>query len=592
MKYEYMRNIAIVIIIICLLLILFRPQIKRLVSGLFDEGFATTVPSTTPGATTSTSFSSTTTTSPSSITKKITGGTTEMPKPTPRPDISNITYDFVVGGYNPLLDLVVSRMLLKRVWDNQAAEMYKTGITRPSTTNSVSDAGVKELFVDIESATSKNELYPMQYATFEEFFVDQIQCIPRLNIFVYKEDIKTNPTPAMNILVSKFAKPDWVLYMTKFFGLSDTTGGKIDRRTIRCSSVYNKMIDKPDLITLAEYLSEINNQGAEDRESNTSNNIDDTDLSNLSTITMPTKLRELLELHGNGELSINLSPSTSGKDGDTNSFTENTISLIRFITSQPALLSLLYFNPTDKDTLDLINVPSEDLKTTDNLEMPKLLTDLRMQNGTGYSFAQIVGYSVPNGVKYNINLITDKLEGDELMKLHSNSILDLARRAFLQNQSMKWREYIPDALIQDKITGITDNMYYYYFNVLAKGQNYKLPMIPMLKVKKDNKLSMMSDIQTMNRILRKIRKHAQPIYDNLPDFDKLESDKKYAIKKKTNEPKLVLQLRLQLEKIKQTRMKMESQMPVAVYLPIYDFQYVKIIPALRSGNGMLPMEPL
>jgi hypothetical protein len=281
MNYKLAQWATIGIILISVLLILFKPQIKRWFGksnkGISD-GFAN--PSTTlgagideepdvpeePGADSGTT--TTTTGADATTTTTIATTTTTQPDDGTLGDFTN--YPWTAAGYIPLLDIIMTRILLLQIWLADIADLQKTGLPRatnqaePEATNS----GVEiEPFADKEIIDS-DKLYPQIYPTFEDFFTTEFQNVPRLNIFIDKITSQNTTTRQMTIILSTFAKPNWAVKIIKFY-----------------------RSDKVDGQTLNEFIDELSGEIPQDREGNSSNLVMNSEIGGLSTIPMPTPLR-------------------------------------------------------------------------------------------------------------------------------------------------------------------------------------------------------------------------------------------------------------------------------------------------------------
>jgi hypothetical protein len=599
MNYEAFRVITIGIIIICLLAIIFKRQIKQWFSA---EGFAvddsagaattstaiggaaTATTSTAIGgagaattstaiggaATTSTAIGGAATTSTSSGDAGTTTTTSydvtdDIPVPTIKPDVANITYEYHVAGYVPVLDLVVSRILLLRIWLADWAEMEKTKLpTEPAQTLGQQITTTTKY---IEKFGEQSQLYTERYADFESFFTAEIRNIPRLNIFITKS--KTSESvPNMDILFSNFKKPEWVTRMVEFYKDPAVDPQKVN-----------------------EYVSVLKGDLPQEREDNTSNIFNAGEITSLTTLTMPIELRERVNRLGLTQLKINLDLESEPASGKAPAFNELTLGLLKFISSYYPTLSMLYINPDDDNTQVLLGLSKDDIFSVDDLVKPTLVQEVRRQDS--WNLSTVLGYPDSRGITYNTSLLFNtptrrlrpgippkQTHAMRLLSAHTKSILKLARRAILQNAA--FGTDVPEDLIyEDGIESVTDNIYTYYFNILKA---------PIANAKRQPTIK---DFDNMGRerIFAKLKPHMQPIYPDLVGFQELSIQQKITLDNAITtgvsddeRKRLDMEYKKTLSKIKY----LENKVPYVIYLPIYDFQYIKIVPRRQAGGVFMP----
>ena len=589
MNYEAFRVITIGIIIICLLAIIFKRQIKQWFSteGFAVDDSATTTTggatTTTGGATTTTGGATTTTggaTTTTSGATTTTGGATttsgtttttssddtnNVPEPTIKPDVANITYKYRVAGYGPVLDLVVSRILLLKIWLADWAEMEKTKLpTEPTQTLGQQLITTTKY---IEKFGEQSQLYTERYADFESFFTAEIRNIPRLNIFIPKSKT-VESVPNMDILFTNFKKPEWVMRMVEFY-----KDPAVDTQKVN------------------EYVSVLKDDLPKEREDNTSNIFNSGEIASLTTLTMPIELRERVDRLGLTQLQINLAPDYEPASEKAPAFNELTLGLLKFISSYYPTLSMLYINPDDDNTQVLLGLSKDDIFSADDLVKPTLVQEVRRRGS--WNLATVLGYPDSQGITYNTSLLfntpTRKLRQGmppkqthamRLFRVHTNEIRQLARRAILQNAA--FGTDVPEDLIhEDGVESVTDNIYTYYFTILkAPITNAKLQ--PTVK-----------DFDNMGRerIFDKLKPHMQPIYPDLVRFQELSIQQKITLDNAITtgvsddeRKRLDMEYKKTLSKIKY----LENKVPYVIYLPIYDFQYIKIVPRRQAGGVFMP----
>ena len=603
MNYETFQIITIGIIIICLLAIIFKKQIKQWIS---NEGFATettsqgtdmattTTSQGTDMATTTTSqgassaATATTTTSqgtdmattttsqgassanmattPTSTTTSTTTSTSadtnDIPEPTVKSDVANINYKYRVAGYVPVLDIVISRILLLKIWLADWAEMEKTKLpTAPAQSLGQKLATTTKY---IEKFGDKTQLYTERYADFESFFTSEIRYIPRLNIFIPKTTTGES-VPTMDILFSNFKKPEWVRRMVEFYKDPSVDPQKVN-----------------------EYVSVLKGDLPQERENNTSNIFNAGEIANLTTLTMPIELRERLERLGLTQLQIKLAPDYEPASEKAPSFNELTLGLLKFISSYYPTLSMLYINADDNNTQVLLGLSKDDIFSADDLVKPTLVQEVRRQGS--WNLATVFGYPDSRGITYNTNLLFNtptrtlrpeilpkQTHAMRLLSAHTKSIWKLARRAILQNAA--FGTDIPQELIyEDGVESVTDNIYTYHFNILKKP----------ITDSQQKLTSKDFDNMGRERIFDKLKPHMQPIYPDLANLQELAIQQKITLDSTSltgNERKqLEMSYKKTLAKIKY----LENKVPYVIYLPIYDFQYIKIVPRRQAGGVFMP----
>ena len=572
--YNIAKWITIAVILVCLLLILFKPQIKKWMFGSLSDGFTngsdneidTTgetpddedlLETTIAGTTTTTAGTTTTTAGTTTITKPILGITG---------DFTN--YPYVMAGYNPLLDIVMTRIILLQVWNNDIAELQKTGLPR-ATNTADQQQDITKLGQNIEpfeDMTTGNTLYPQIYSTFEEFFTSEFQNIPRLNIFIPKPAshiTSNNITREMTIILSTFAKPNWTTKIIKFYSA-----------------------DKVDNQTLDEFINDLSDEPAQNIEGNSSNLVMNNEISGLSTITMPINLRSKVDKVQTvfSKYVFNLQ---SGTELDiAPGFNEEMLGILKFIVNNPVLVPLLYTNLTDDDTMEMLDLDmasgsigssdagSENIFEKDNQLKPTIVSDNTRRVGA-LGFADILGYGT--SIAYNITLLADSEQrlpngnrGTSLLKEQTELIQKLARQAILQNPNIGMS--IPNKFVSDeKITLITDNIYSYYFDINTKYS------------KKYGEAFTKSGIFEF-----RLKPHLLPLYTDPLLFYNLLANKENALKSELNNNNTKLALEKEIDAIRQNIMVIEKTTPYMIYLPIYDFQYIKIIPRITKGELPVP----
>ena len=190
----------------------------------------------------------------------------------------------------------------------------------------------------------------------------------------------------------------------------------------------------------------------------------------------------------------------------------------------------------------------------------------------------MLGYPDPNGITYMTRLLFNDNRGrkeiDGLLAEHSRQIELLARRAILQNSAFGIT--IPDNLIRkDGIETITDNMYTYYFSLLKETQ-------PIICATDKNNTECFDKIKR-NKIFQKLNEsgHLNKIYPDLDNLKELAAaltiEYETAITDSLPEPD-VKKIKFRLDDINKRIGELTVSMPYVIYLPIYDFQFIKIIP--------------
>ena len=565
---KHAKWIIIGIIIICLLLILFKPQIMKWITSIgnpsttrrleksgLEEDFENFEDETEPtdigtpaDMTTTTTTTTTRATTPNNMMSSVQSQT-----------LNSLTnYPFTMAGYNPLLDLVMTRIILLQIWKDDMAELQKTGLPR-ATPQAASDGAEQENdSIDVETfADLENDdtLYPQIYATFEDFFVAEFQNIPRLNIFIPRIT-SPNITREMIIILSTFAKPNWIIKITKF------------SRT-----------EKVDSQTLNEFLNELSGDIPDDREGNPSNLVMNGDISGIAFITVPIKLRKKID-----NVRAVLSQYVFNLDYEADpemapGFSKQTISLLKFIASNPTLVQLLYMRLNDDETIEMLGLNTSE---KDEQLKPKLVSDNRRMGAVG--FANLLGYK--SSMLYNITLLTmvnqrmsSGQSGSSLLMKHTMYIQRLTKQSVLQNPGIGLA--IPDTFIlNEKLTTITDNIYSYYFDINSKySKNY-------------------GEAFSKSGIFEfRLKPFLLPIYMDLPNYYLLLATKENALKElgsnissntssnASSDAKLALEK--EIDTIKKNINSLAKTTPHMIYLPLYDFQYIKIV--LRQTKGELPV---
>ena len=490
----------------------------------------------------------------------------------------NIKYNYHVAGYVPILDLIVSRIILLKIWLADWAEMEKTKLPTQTTNTSLGQEQVTstqqqgsiiEKFTDMDASTG---FYPERYQDFESFFTAELKNIPRLNIFVPRI-YSTNMTPNMDIVFTNFKKPEWVIQMAKFYNDTPVDPQKVD-----------------------EYVSELKGDLPQEREDNTSNISSAGEIGTLNTFTWTIELRERISKLNLTKLNINLVPDFEPASEKAPMFNEMTLGLLKFISSYYPTLTMLYIGADDTDTQVLLGLSKDDVFSIDDIVKPTLVTEVRREGA--WNLSTVLGYPEPNGITYTTNLVfvtaprvtrlTSTQQGMRPRIPHDMKLLDsqtraihkLARRAILQNA--EFGTDIPNELIYDDgIESVTDNIYTYYFSIL------KAPITnPNAELTAKD-----FDNITRDKIFVMLKPHMEPIYPDLAKLEELAIQQKItlddAISTGAPEPD-----RKRLEMIyKKTQSKikyLEYRMPYVIYLPIYDFQYIKIVPKRRAGDIFIP----
>jgi hypothetical protein len=470
-------------------------------------------------------------------------------------------YPFTMAGYNPLLDLVITRIILLQIWKDDMAELQKTGLPRatiqaPNNTAPENDINI-ETFADMET---DNKLYPQIYATFEDFFTAEFQNIPRLNIFIPRI---TNPyiTREMKIILSTFAKPNWIIKITKYY------------RT-----------EKIDGKTLNEFISDLSGDIPEDREGNSSNLVMNNEIGGLSLITVPIILRLKID-----KVRAVLSQYVFNLDYEADpetapDFSKETINILKFIVSSPTLIELLYMRLNDDETIEMLGLNQDD---KDKLLNPTLVSDNRRNGAVG--FANLLGYK--SSMLYNITLLTNEKQmlpsgqlGSLLFMEHANYIKRLTKQSILQNPGVGLA--IPNqAILDEKLTTITDNIYSYYFNID--------PRYPRKY----------GEAFTKSGIFQfRLKPYLLPIYMDLPNYYLVLATKENELKDRNTDVNATssnttdvnatssntkLALEKEIDTIKKNINSLEKSTPYMIYLPLYDLQYIKIV--LKQTKGELPV---
>jgi hypothetical protein len=561
MNYKLAQWLTIGIILICLLLILFKPQIKKWFANNIADGFenpstTTTTSQANDETTAETDDNPGTTTSDSLTTTTVQSTTAETEPSTTTQSIGDFTnYLYTAAGYIPLLDIFITRVLLLQIWLADIAELQTTGLPRATSQNEQETTGV-EPFADLADS---DMLYPQIYPTFEDFFTAEFQNVPRLNIFI---DKITNPnsTRQMTIILSTFAKPTWVIKIIKFY------------RT-----------DKVDNQTLAEFLTDLIDDTPQDREGNSSNLVMNSEIGGLSRISMPIPLRAKFDrvrsVFAQYIINMTIEPDEESAPG----FYRDTLGLLRFIAMTPVLVPLLYMNLNDDETIEMlgledqgsssIEASSEPGFDKDNTLRPKLIPDTRRIGALG--FADVLGYK--GSVVYNITLLTNQNQylpsgqrGKSLLSNHTKQILKLSRQSILQNPNIGTA--IPDKFINDqKLTTITDNIYSYYFSI---DQEYS---------KKYGEAFTKSSI-----FQSRLKPFLLPLYTDYPNFYDLLANKKTALTDSSLSAEKKIAIEMEIDTIYRNIQTIENNTPYMIYLPIYDFQYIKIVPRLTKGELPVP----
>jgi hypothetical protein len=258
---------------------------------------------------------------------------------------------------------------------------------------------------------------------------------------------------------------------------------------------------------------------------------------------------------------------------------------------------MLYINPSDDDTQVLLGLTKDDIFTSDDLVKPTLVEEVRRQGS--WSLATVLGYPDNGGITYNTSLLfytktlsrtfPVKKKNKQrpiqspsmlLMMNHNKNILKLARRAILQNAV--FGTDIPNDLIYgDGVESITDNIYTYYFNILK--QPITDPSKPL----------MAEDFDTIERerIFARLKPHMQPVYPDLAQLEELSIEQKLNLDKAKItgvSPVDIKRLELMYKKTQSKIKYLAYRMPYVIYLPIYDFQYIKIVPKRNKGDIFMP----
>ena len=497
------------------------------------------------------------------------GTTTTTPILGSTGDFAN--YPYIMAGYNPLLDIVMTRIILLQVWNNDMAELQKTGLPR-ATNMTDQQQDTTESGQDIETfedMTTDNTLYPQIYSTFEDFFTAEFLNIPRLNIFIPKPDMATtsnnnniNNTREMTIILSTFAKPNWTAKIIKFY------------RSV-----------KVDNQTLDEFINDLSDEPAQNIEGNSSNLVMNNEIGGLSTISMPINLRSKVDIVRTvfSRYVFNLKPGTESDTAP--GFNEDMLGILKFIVNNPVLVPFLYTNLTDDDTMEMLELDmasgsivssdgdNKNIFEKDNQLKPTLVSDNTRRVGA-LGFADILGYGT--SITYNITLLTGSRQrlpngkrGTSLLKEHIELIKKLARQAILQNPVIGLS--IPNIFVSDeKITPITDNIYSYYFDINPiYSKTY-------------------GEAFTKSGIFEfRLKPHLLPLYTDLQQFYNLLATKENALKSELNAD-TKLALKKELDTIRQNIRTIEKTTPYLIYLPIYDFQYIKIVPRITKGELPVP----
>lgn len=556
MNYELFRNITIGIIIICIIVIVFKSQIKK----LFKEGFATSEPSTTT-TTQLTNEETTTTTQPTTTT------TEPLPTIPPIEDVTDIKYTYKVAGYVPVLDIILTRLILLKVWE---ADWSNLNTTQLAALDNIDDATTPS---DTLAEINENQktLYPVTYnGDFEAFFTAELGNIPRLNVFIPNDSVsETGETSTtnlyMNIVFTNSSKPEWITKMAQYY-------------------------KDPAKVTesVEDYVSGLKGELPQTREGNTSNTYNAREISDLKSITIPIVLREKIKKLNMTELLINLIPGSepSGISQIAPMFNELTQGLLTYISSYYPTLNMLYIRVDDDDTRVLLGLTKESVHTTDDLITPTLVTAGRRPNS--WTLANMLGYPDKNGIKYITRvLFNDKRNVaaiSDLLSDHTRQIKLLARRALLQNSAFGTN--ISNKLLNghDGVETVTDNIYTYYFNILNKNRSQlcREKLVPgcFNTIEREKIFLKLTEGDHLNKIypdLSNLKEEALVIeeeYNNAVSSGLPELDQK--------------KLKLKLNEINRKIKALTIKMPYVIYLPIYDFQFIKIIPKRMKGDIFKP----
>ena len=600
MNYELFRIITIGIIIICLLAIIFKKQLKQ----LFTEGFVTNEPSTTTTTTTTSGVTATTsgaTATTSGVTATTSGGTAttsgatattsgatavtttarseldELPAPTTKPDVMDIKYMFRVAGYVPVLDIILTRLILLKIWEADWANLNTTQLTALNGIPDSAQPTTSETFVDNEISSmntnkrSTQQLYPETYGgDFEAFFTAEISNIPRLNVFIPNTNTNTNTNDEstnlyMDIVFTNFSKPEWVTRMAQYYK---------DPTTVTQ--------------TVEDYVSELKGELPQRREGNTSNTYSAREISDLKSLIIPIELREKIEKLQLNELLINLVPGAepASVSQQAPQFNEMTHGLLTYISSYYPTLNMLYIRVDDDDTQVLLGLTKDAVHTTDDLIKPTLVSDKR--SAGSWTLANMLGYPDPNGIKYitriQFNDNRSATDISDMLAFHTKQIKQLARKALLQNSA--FGTYIPDKLINghDGVETVTDNIYTYYFNILKQNQ----PLICRMQ-----KVPECFDNMKREKIFLALDEggHLNKIY---PDLANLKEDAALLTDEYNNAVTTGLpepdqkKIKVKLDDTNRKVNVLTRKIPYAIYLSIYDFQFIKIIPKRIKGDMFKP----
>ena len=475
----------------------------------------------------------------------------------------DIKYTYRVAGYVPVLDIILTRLILLKVWEADWANLNTTQLAALNGMPADSMPTPTETFIDNEIFDAKKTLYPETYGgDFEAFFTAEIGNMPRLNIFIPKNE---SDNLYMDIVFTNFSKPEWVTRMVKYYK---------DPTTVTQ--------------TVEDYVSELKGELPQRREGNTSNTYSASEISDLKSLTIPIELREKLEKLNLTELLINLTPGAEPASVSRHApqFNELTQGLLIYISSYYPTLNMLYIRVDDDDTRVLLGLTKDAVHTTDDLITPTLVSDKR--SASSWTLANMLGYPDPNGIKYmtriQFNDSRSSADISDMLAFHTKQIKQLARQAILQNSA--FGTDIPNKLLngQDGVETVTDNIYTYYFNILKENQPLRCKIEKRAEcfdtIKRDKIFLALDEGGHLNKIypdLEELKEEAIVLNDEyndavtagLPELDQ----KKIKIKlDETNRKVNVL-----------TR-----KIPYVIYLPIYDFQFIKIIPKRIKGDIFKP----
>ncbi len=578
MNYETVRVITIGIIIICLLAIIFKTQIKR----LFKEGFATSEPSTTTNSTTtsttqSQSIDKENTTTSLSNTDESTLTTTSTTEPTSAPieDVTDIKYTYKVAGYVPVLDIILTRLILFKVWE---ADWANLNTTQLAALDGVDDEATSPSSPSIaEINQNQKTLYPVTYnGNFEAFFTAELGKIPRLNVFIPNDSVSgtggnsTNSTNNlyMDIVFTNFSKPEWVTKMAQYYKDPSTLTESVE-----------------------DYVAGLKGELPQTREGNTSNTYSAREISDLKSHIMPIELREKIERLNMTELLINLIPGSEPPAISKLApmFNELTQGLLTYISAYYPTLNILYVRVDDDDTRVLLGLTKEDVYTTDDLPTSTLVSDVRRPGS--WTLANMLGYPDKNGIKYITRVLFNNNQGaaaiSRLLGSHTKQIKLLARRALLQNSAFGTN--IPNNLLagHDGVETVTDNIYTYYFNIRKDADN-----MPAECNYRHNKPECFNTMER-DRIFLNLAEggHLNKIYPDLSNLKEealaIEEEYNNAVTSGMPEPDQK-KIKMRLDDTNSRISFLTKKIPYVIYLPIYDFQFIKIIPKRIKGDIFKP----